>query len=214
MFAGWWSYTLSLDARHDLLALLSCVFAVFRENNVPVFIDFGGLLGAVRHGGMIPWDDIGDVDISVLSSDYARIDKLRHTIEYQCPNSRMIARHDHWYLPAVTPFIIRRSAFRIFIAPWAPYYVDIADYDTTVDATTGQYVLRDFDQPSYPWSIPLSSAFPTKDCKFEHVTVQCPAKPEDVLEIQYGDWRTPRYPGEEGSKTVGELKWKWPWQFW
>ena len=40
------------------------------KENVPYWIDFGTLLGTVRHGGFIPWDD--DIDICIERADIPR----------------------------------------------------------------------------------------------------------------------------------------------
>lgn len=52
------------------LDILRDIDKVCREHGIRYFLDSGTLLGAVRHGGFIPWDD--DVDLGMPRHDYER----------------------------------------------------------------------------------------------------------------------------------------------
>ena len=36
---------------------------IFTKNNIPYWVTGGTLMGALRHNGLIPWDDDGDLCI-------------------------------------------------------------------------------------------------------------------------------------------------------
>lgn len=63
--------TLLRQAQRAMLSILIEIDRICRRHQIPYWLDSGTLIGAVRHGGFIPWDD--DIDICVLRSDYPRL---------------------------------------------------------------------------------------------------------------------------------------------
>ncbi|WP_198014939.1 LicD family protein [Oribacterium sp. NK2B42] len=53
------------------LQILEDIDDLCQKYNIKYYCDCGTLLGAIRHGGFIPWDD--DLDISLLRDDYNKL---------------------------------------------------------------------------------------------------------------------------------------------
>ncbi len=78
--------------KHQLrmLEMLRFLDMVCRKNDIPYWLSSGSCLGAVRHGGFIPWDD--DVDVEILSEDYPRLIKA---IEAEHSDRYVLQTHEN-----------------------------------------------------------------------------------------------------------------------
>lgn len=64
-----------------MLDILKYIDGVCKEHDITYWLSSGTCLGAVRHGGFIPWDD--DVDIEMLRPDYEKFLKVwKNTEKY------------------------------------------------------------------------------------------------------------------------------------
>ena len=77
------------------LAVLSEIDRICEKYGIRYFADWGTILGAVRHGGFVPWDD--DLDICMLRDDYVR---FRQVADAELPQEYVIhdyeRQEDHW----------------------------------------------------------------------------------------------------------------------
>ena len=56
------------------LQILAEIDRICKKYNIRYFAEWGTLIGAVRHGGFVPWDD--DMDIGMLRKDYERFKEV------------------------------------------------------------------------------------------------------------------------------------------
>jgi len=103
------------QAQLVMLRILKTFHSICEEEGLRYWLDAGTLLGAVRHGGFIPWDD--DVDVLMPREDYLRFcaiaaERLPFDMFYQSPETDTR-----------------------FVCPW----IKIRDRYSHIDESTGPY---------------------------------------------------------------------------
>ena len=95
------------------------------ENNLNYWIDFGTLIGALRHKGFIPWDD--DVDISMPREDYEKLISILNSQEKEnsCFNMKF---ENNFKNKCFIKIKYKKSAnISIDIFPYDFYYTNLND---------------------------------------------------------------------------------------
>lgn len=81
-----------------MLDMLKYIDEVCQKNQIQYWLSSGTCLGAIRHGGFIPWDD--DCDIELRRSDYKRLIKI---LKKESKNSQFklqdMTTDSNYYLP-------------------------------------------------------------------------------------------------------------------
>lgn len=92
---GFYIPTAIKQAWANTLDVLAEIDRICSKYNITYFADWGTILGTVRHGGFIPWDD--DLDICMKRDDYVR---FREVADRELPENYSIhdyERHEnHW----------------------------------------------------------------------------------------------------------------------
>ena len=89
------------DTQRYILYVLREVTRVLEELNIPYFMQGGTMLGAIRHGGFIPWDD--DVDLGIPRADY---DRMLKEVAARLPENLELRTYDdetdhHYYFARI-----------------------------------------------------------------------------------------------------------------
>ena len=80
----------------------------FHRQNVSYALVFGTLLGCVRHGGLIPWDDVPIKDLETKPGEFDRI--IKHLKAQKLTFS--LGTREGYLLVAISPTACRAAASR------------------------------------------------------------------------------------------------------
>ncbi len=138
-----WGYLVSAKTKElwaVQLDLLNEFDRVCKKYNLKYILDFGSMLGAVRHKGFIPWDD--DLDVSMLREDYEKLLQIAPQ-EFRYPYFLQNHHSEHTYADTVTK--LRRSDTTFLMKVDLGYrkmnhgiFIDIFVYDSLPSDDMGQ----------------------------------------------------------------------------
>jgi hypothetical protein len=184
--------------REMFVALLEGAMQVVRLSNVQAWLSFGTLLGHVREGDIIAWDN--DVDIMTLAENQKVLQ--RTFANWATPSWDMHVAYDKTNLPC------RLSISNHLLAPGYAldiYFVHPKDIPSEYHApllydkanTTNSHLPRKqrlvYKDNSDYFIHDIESLFPLRRDTFCGVDVYIPRNPESVLVVYYGrNWRIPK----------------------
>ncbi len=143
---------------------------VMDSAGIRFYLMFGTLLGAVRNGAFIPWDE--DVDVAIHERDSSKVGELLKGGSF-------------------APLELVRCATSYFSLAGGNSYLDVYIYfDGTSERSHGKYVYCNFN--SLAFDVPTRSFDQAAEIDFLGKKFLAPRDPESHLEWWYGSkWREP-----------------------
>jgi len=126
-------YSISLNKlkvlQQEQLKILRAIDEFCKEHSINYFLGEGTLLGAIRHGGFVPWDD--DLDILMMRDDYERFIELfrseevsgyslyNHTVahRYHLPFAKIVTHADTGFVNTEPSFCDNMRGLYVDIFP-------------------------------------------------------------------------------------------------
>ena len=108
------TYAMDSQYKEKLISTFRALVNFCESNQLSYFVGYGTALGAIRHHGMIPWDD--DIDILMPRKDYEKLLSMpkpkgyaccdMHTNEYWAPFAKWINTNTTLWEEKTHPIVI------------------------------------------------------------------------------------------------------------
>ncbi len=182
---------ISPEERGKFYLLLEKVSSILNDHKISFWAISGTLLGAIRHEGMVPWDD--DLDIIIRVEEKQKLESLAYELD---KNGLQLFIYSNYYYK-----IFFKDGDPIYLGdgsayPWKYPFLDIF----TVNQLQDRICIVSHNFPSidlYPasgsykgwWLYPHEIQEFPQFCPFGPLQIPIPADAEQILTREYGpDW--------------------------
>ncbi len=171
---------------------------LFDKHNIEYYIDGGTLLGAVRHKGMIPWDD--DLDVEVLQKDESKLtsNSFKQSLKKSGYNI-------HSYRLGYKIYKIDGKSIENY--KWKYPFLDI--FISKIEDNRTKLVLSNKNNNWDNCHFLKDELYPLKKYKFGKFQVTGPNDPYGYLNKCYGkDWNSVKYQewNHKDEKRIEKVK--------
>jgi phosphorylcholine metabolism protein LicD len=161
------TYTaLPKEQAQELVIMFAHFIKIMEEHNIDWWASCGTMMGAIRCGGLIRWDD--DVDIAMEDSEYNKMKTLRKSIEGTKYRMKFVGQYGK----------LQHKAF-IDDTNEASIWIDI------FKTTNGIYPQKHCQICNAPDEMRL----PLRKINYCGLLINIPQRAEELCDIQYVGWR-------------------------
>ena len=174
---------MSQEKVNDLYTMLGVLLKVLDSKHIKYWIVCGTLLGAVRHGGIIPWDTDADVQIGAedMLQRKAEIDRALRTHDLRLDFKQVKDAG------AICRVVFENEDFDSVVTKKMPY-IDVYSYDYKTGLPSG--IQSESDLLAICMAPKKSDLVRLREMKLGPLTVKTLSNPEEYLFRSYGpSWK-------------------------
>ena len=200
------SYYTPGSVARNLYSVLFQVGAILDAAGLAWWATAGTLLGAVRHGGLIPWDD--DIDIAIdgraleLFDDSVLPALAKHGYDVAYPPGNEAAAASGFDRFTPDPFVVVfprcGSARHWFRDPNVDLFPMVAGRDGNLRYVNPDYLPKHI--------FPVNSIYPLKRAAFGPIEIWIPNAAHAFLDRAYADWKTHAVLDNKHSHRTGRFE--------
>lgn len=181
--------------KRHIRTILADVGALLDDLGVTWWADYGTLLGALRHGGLIPWDK--DADLGILAEDRAKLLSA-------FPLLLSVGYYPTYAPPKPNNRFRTGDRVKVRLSQRNHTNTDIFIWEKRPDGMLDRinYIGADLFKGR---SFPESWLYPIRRADFDGIDIALPAEAEKLVEHRYGPgWTKP-----ERTKHPAEVRGDW-----